>query len=122
MAKSTPKSLPLAIGLNILLPGMGYIYMGKIVVGILALLLVVGIYSSAGLLYIFWTWLIMNALMAIDMVILDNKRKQQYIAESMIKCPYCAELIKKEARICKHCGRENEHLKEGAGQVQAEPV
>jgi len=22
------------------------------------------------------------------------------------KCPYCAELVKKEAKICKHCGKE----------------
>ena len=22
------------------------------------------------------------------------------------KCPYCAEIIKEEARFCKHCGRE----------------
>jgi len=24
----------------------------------------------------------------------------------MRKCPYCAELVKKEAKVCKHCGRE----------------
>jgi len=122
MTNSSPKSLPLAIGLNILLPGIGYIYMGKIVVGILAMLLVVGIYLSTNLFYIFWTWLVMNALMAIDMVILDNKRKKQYIAESMIKCPYCAELIKKEAKICKHCGKEIELLKTGTQKVQTEPM
>jgi hypothetical protein len=22
------------------------------------------------------------------------------------KCPYCAEIIKKDAMVCKHCGRE----------------
>lgn len=25
--------------------------------------------------------------------------------ESMPRCPHCAEKIRKEARVCKHCGR-----------------
>ncbi len=43
------KSLPLAIGLNLLLPGIAYMYMRKWVVGIFACLLVVGIYATTGL-------------------------------------------------------------------------
>lgn len=34
MAEIKEKSIPLAIGLNLLLPGLGYMYMGKIIVGI----------------------------------------------------------------------------------------
>jgi hypothetical protein len=30
-----------------------------------------------------------------------------YKAENeTMKCPFCAELVKREAKICKHCGKE----------------
>lgn len=35
------------------------------------------------------------------------------------ECPYCAELILKKARVCKHCGREVEPLTVGDGPVQS---
>jgi len=34
----------------------------------------------------------------------QNDSKTQYT--SVVKCPHCAEDIKKEAKICKHCGRD----------------
>lgn len=36
-----------------------------------------------------------------DTETLESRQLQQ----GMVKCPYCLELIKKGARICKHCGR-----------------
>ncbi|MBA2435711.1 MAG: zinc ribbon domain-containing protein [Pyrinomonadaceae bacterium] len=27
-------------------------------------------------------------------------------AQESRKCPFCAELVKKEANVCKHCGRD----------------
>jgi len=32
-----------------------------------------------------------------------EKKKEE---KSSVKCPFCAELIKKEAKVCKHCGRD----------------
>jgi hypothetical protein len=70
------KSLPLAIGLNILLPGLGYMYMGKWIVGILACLLVFGIYATTGFAFLVPTWIVINVIMGIDMAILSSRTKE----------------------------------------------
>ncbi|MDA8429406.1 MAG: zinc ribbon domain-containing protein [Geobacteraceae bacterium] len=111
------KSLPLAIGLNFVLPGIGYIYMGKPVVGIFACLLCVVISISAAILIV-PVWLGMNVIMAIDMLILSNKNKKKLLEESTKKCPNCAELIQKEAKVCRFCSTRFDavsqlHINEG---------
>ena len=106
MTAINDKSLPLAIGLNLVLPGAGYMYMGRVIVGIGALLLVSLVVMSAGLLLLVPTWLGFNAIMAIDMWILFNKNKAALETATTRKCPHRAELIQKEAKVCKHCHRD----------------
>lgn len=106
MATLKEKSLPLAIGLNLVLPGAGYMYMGRVIIGIAAMLLISLIMLSSGLLLLLPTWLGVNTIMAIDMWILFNKNRAAVQAANTRKCPHCAESIQREAKICKHCHRD----------------
>ena len=88
------------------------------IVGIAALLLVIAIYATTSIFALFFTWIVMNAVMAIDMVILGNKRKKEVVEKTMMQCPRCAELIKREAKVCRYCGA----LFETSGQETSAPT
>jgi hypothetical protein len=66
--------LAAAVGLNVLLPGAGYLYMGRWIAGILGGALIVSIcmYSSPEKLSMVWA--VANLVMLIDMCLLNAKR------------------------------------------------
>ncbi|MBM4309549.1 MAG: hypothetical protein FJ119_01180 [Deltaproteobacteria bacterium] len=102
MKQVKEKSIGLAIALNLLLPGVGYMYMGKVIVGIGALLLVLGTFAARAD-YVLPAWIGINLIMAIDMLLLGKKNQKDVASKTLKKCPRCAEMVQKEAAVCRYC-------------------
>ncbi|MBV2125736.1 MAG: zinc ribbon domain-containing protein [Candidatus Thiodiazotropha sp. (ex Ctena orbiculata)] len=61
----------------------------------------------------FFLALVLSPLIAIPIALVTPANKEKIEARQlkegkMKKCPHCAELVKTEAAICKHCGQELE--------------
>lgn len=100
------KSLPVAIGLNFVFPGIGYFYLGQYSKGVLALMVVFAIAITEPMMFIFSASMGLGVLMGIDMLIL-HKQNQRLVSKILTrKCPMCAEMVQIEARKCRFCGAD----------------
>ncbi len=61
-----------------------------------------------------WFWFFFISPPAIIILLIMGEDKEYFRQEELkrqqvneyTECPYCAELVKKKAKVCKHCGRD----------------
>jgi TM2 domain-containing membrane protein YozV len=103
------KSITVAVLLNFFIPGTGYMYMGKIGLGITALLMTALLLIEASITTYLFVWAIMNVIMAIDMLLIGRKQQKEIseiVAMTTKVCPKYAETIKVDALVCRFCGAD----------------
>lgn len=71
------KSRTAAVGLNVLLPGAGYLYMGRWFAGIFGGALILAILMRSSQEHLFWVWTVTNLIMAIDMCLLSSNHQSK---------------------------------------------
>ncbi|HCM61793.1 MAG TPA: hypothetical protein DIT05_04490 [Morganella sp. (in: Bacteria)] len=101
--------------------GIGYILM---VVGLIAMVFAInmdvsvstygGRINNIGLISDRQNYLIFSCVIFLAGIILAifGSKSEPVSGSGNVKCKYCAELIKSDAIICKHCGKNVEHEKE----------
>ncbi len=105
------KSLFLSVGLNLVLPGAGYIYCHRIRQALLAWLVIVLFIFTIPLI---WLPEVIGGLVLV--LALDgawvaqkyNKELDKKIASLMKTCPHCFEKVHPSAKVCKYCRHQFE--------------
>src|SRR5690348_13627781 len=104
-----------AILTNLFIPGVGYIYAGRTITGIVVLLLwilpLAGSVATIGEVHAAipgWVGLlaVVGAIDGYTTVKAHNARIETKVESDLVACPHCAEKIQAAAKLCRFCQRE----------------
>jgi hypothetical protein len=78
-----------------------------LIIWVIAALLAVVIAGTKGRSEAGWAFLtlLLSPLVLLILLVLPKLDPEAPSADTHVRCPDCAELVRREARVCKHCGR-----------------
>lgn len=115
------KSPALAVILSGVIPGLGHFYLGKFISGIVYFIITIVLFVESFKSTLSQSWngshnsdnisfitiaQIANGIIVAFIAYIDARNINIKYSLLHAKCPYCSEIVKSEAIVCKHCHKE----------------
>ena len=104
--ESKKKSVVLAAALNLVFPGIGYMYCKRPILGAIVLIAAVAMAASGKMLPLVPVLGMIACVDGLLAALRYNKKLINEALNNLKECPKCAESVQMAAKVCKHCNHE----------------